>query len=47
LYLRSPDTLFRDDWSGAAYYWVLSSGFALVAVYALRLQDGMTRYFSA
>jgi lipopolysaccharide/colanic/teichoic acid biosynthesis glycosyltransferase len=46
LYLRSPDILFREDLSGVAYYWVLSSGLALVAFYALRLQDGITRYFS-
>src|SRR5882757_595378 len=46
LYVRDPDILFRGDWSGVAYYWVLSSGFALVAFFALRIQDGMTRYFS-
>jgi hypothetical protein len=28
------------------YYWVLSAGFAIVAFFAFRLQDGMTRHFS-
>ena len=28
------------------YYWVLSAGFAILALFAFRLQDGMTRYFS-
>src|SRR6266545_4037201 len=46
LYLRDVDILFRGDWSAVGYYWVLSSGFALLAFFALRIQDGMTRYFS-
>src|SRR5215475_2785498 len=46
LYVRDADILFRDDWSVVAYYWILSSGFALLAFFALRIQDGMTRYFS-
>jgi FlaA1/EpsC-like NDP-sugar epimerase len=29
------------------YYWVLSAGFVIVEFFAFRLQDGMTRYFSA
>jgi lipopolysaccharide/colanic/teichoic acid biosynthesis glycosyltransferase len=46
LYLRNPDIVFRGDWEVLGYYWLFSSGFALVAFVALRLQDGMTRYFS-
>jgi lipopolysaccharide/colanic/teichoic acid biosynthesis glycosyltransferase len=46
LYLRDPELVLRADWSVIGYYWVLSSGFALAAFFALRLQDGMTRYFS-
>jgi lipopolysaccharide/colanic/teichoic acid biosynthesis glycosyltransferase len=46
LYLRDPELVFRVDWGVIGYYWVLSSGFALAAFFALRLQDGMTRYFS-
>ena len=46
LYVRDVEILLQPDWTVMAYYWVLSSGFALVAFFALRLQDGMTRYFS-
>ena len=46
LYLRDTDIALRADWSGITYYWLLSSGFALVAFFALRIQDGMTRHFS-
>jgi len=46
LYLRDADIVFRGDWEVLGYYWLFSSGFALVAFVALRLQDGMTRYFS-
>jgi len=46
LYLRDPDIVFRADWNVLGYYWLFSSGFALVAFVALRLQDSMTRYFS-
>jgi lipopolysaccharide/colanic/teichoic acid biosynthesis glycosyltransferase len=46
LYLRDPDIVFRVDWNVLGYYWLFSSGFALVAFFAFRLQDGMTRYFS-
>src|SRR6266487_3822523 len=46
LYLRDADIVFRGDWNVLGYYWLFSSGFALVAFIALRLQDGMTRYFS-
>ena len=46
LYLRDPELVFRIDPSVIGWYWLLSSGFALLAFFALRLQDGMTRYFS-
>ena len=47
LYLRDPGVIFNNpDSSVFIYYWVLSSGFAILALFAFRLQDGMTRYFS-
>src|SRR5215475_4215841 len=47
LYLRDPVVIFNNpDSSVFIYYWVLSSGFAILALFAFRLQDGMTRYFS-
>ena len=46
LYLRDADIVFRADWNVFGYYWLFSSGLALVAFVALRLQDSMTRYFS-
>ena len=44
LHLRDVD--LNADWSVIANYWVLSAGFAILAFFAFRLQDGMTRYFS-
>src|SRR5262245_8869831 len=46
LYLRDEQILLRDDLTTVAYYWSLSAGFALLALFAFKLQDGMTRYFS-
>jgi len=46
LALRDSSILIRPDWGAVLFYWALSSGFALLAFFALRLQDGMTRYFS-
>src|SRR5256886_16832995 len=46
LYLRDADLQFNADWSAVVYYWVLSAGFAILAFFAFRLQDGITRYFS-
>src|SRR5712691_10812139 len=46
LYLRDPEIFLREDWTPAIYYCVLTSGFALLAFFALRIQDGMTRHFS-
>jgi lipopolysaccharide/colanic/teichoic acid biosynthesis glycosyltransferase len=48
LYLRDPSLIFNllnADW-GVVYYWLLSAGFSILALFAFRLQDGMTRYFS-
>src|SRR6476659_10018357 len=44
LHLRDVDV--NADWSVIANYWLLSAGFAILAFFAFRLQDGMTRYFS-
>jgi lipopolysaccharide/colanic/teichoic acid biosynthesis glycosyltransferase len=46
LYLRDVDIQSNADWNVLVYYWVLSAGFAIVAFFVFRLQDGMTRYFS-
>jgi FlaA1/EpsC-like NDP-sugar epimerase len=46
LYLRDADILYRNDWTGVAYYCGMSAGFALLAFLVLRIQDGMTRHFS-
>jgi lipopolysaccharide/colanic/teichoic acid biosynthesis glycosyltransferase len=46
LYLRDPGILFRADWTPVAYYWLLSSGFAVVAFFAFKIHDNMTRHFS-
>ena len=46
LYLRDIDIQSNTDWSVLVYYWALSAGFSIVAFFAFRLQDGMTRYFS-
>lgn len=46
LYLRDVQIFLQPDLTVVAYYWALSFAFALIAFFALRLQDGMTRYFS-
>ena len=46
LYLRDPDVLFRDNWLPFVQYWALSAAFAVVAFYAFKIQDNITRYFS-
>ncbi len=46
LYLRDVDVLADGDWSVVVHYWMLSAGFAILAFFAFRLQDGMTRHFS-
>src|SRR4029077_10865049 len=40
LYLRDIDIQSNADWSVIANYWVLSAGFAILAFFAFRLQDG-------
>jgi lipopolysaccharide/colanic/teichoic acid biosynthesis glycosyltransferase len=46
IYLRDAEKLLHSDLTVVLYYWILSSGFALLAFFALRIQDGMTRNFS-
>jgi len=46
LWLREGERLLTSDWTVVGFYWVLASGFALLAFFALRIQDGMTRFFS-
>lgn len=46
LCLRDSDILFSTDWRVVGLYWALASGFALMAFFALRIQDGINRYFS-
>ena len=47
LYLRDASILSTStDWTVVIYYWVMCSGFALLAFFALRIQDGLTHYFS-
>src|SRR5262245_56337633 len=47
LYLRDANVVFNSsDPAVFIYYWMLSSTFAIVALFAFRLQDGITRYFS-
>ena len=46
LSIRDASLVPTADWNAVAYYWVASSGFALLAFFALRIQDGMTRHFS-
>jgi lipopolysaccharide/colanic/teichoic acid biosynthesis glycosyltransferase len=38
--------LWQADWSVIGYYWALAAVFSLIALFAFRVQDGMTRYFS-
>jgi lipopolysaccharide/colanic/teichoic acid biosynthesis glycosyltransferase len=47
LHLRDPGILFRPDWPPVVEYWLLSVGFAVVAFYAFKIQDNITRHFSA
>jgi lipopolysaccharide/colanic/teichoic acid biosynthesis glycosyltransferase len=52
LYVRDPDIIFsagwgyHADWTMLGLYWALTTGFAVLAFFAFRLQDGMTRHFS-
>src|SRR5258708_2903081 len=47
LWLGDALVLAQQDWSMTIAYCALSSGFAVVAFIAFRLQDTMTRHFSA
>ena len=47
LWMGDALVLSQQDWSMAAIYCALSFGFAIVAFLAFRLQDTMTRHFSA
>ena len=40
------DRFENQDWVLIGYYWSLATAFAILAFFALRLHDGMTRYFS-
>ena len=47
LYIRGGEALFEHiDLQTVLQYWGISAGFALIAFFAFRLQDGMTRHFS-
>ena len=47
LWMGDALVLSQQDWSMIATYCALSSGFAVMAFMAFRLQDTMTRHFSA
>jgi lipopolysaccharide/colanic/teichoic acid biosynthesis glycosyltransferase len=47
LYLGEALVLTQQSWSMVALYCALSSGFAIIAFLAFRLQDGITQHFSA
>src|ERR1700761_5615976 len=47
LWMSDALVLSQQDWSMTATYCTLSFGFAIVAFVAFRLQDTMTRHFSA
>ena len=45
LYLRDSG-VFYSDWHVVGYYWLFSTALTLLALWAFKLQDGITRYFS-
>src|SRR5438128_11612499 len=47
VWLGDALVLAQQDWSMTLEYCALSTGFAVVAFLAFRLQDTVTRYFSA
>jgi hypothetical protein len=47
LWIGNALVLSQQDWSMTAIYCALSSGFAVAAILAFRLQDSITRNFSA
>src|SRR5262245_14948253 len=46
LYLREAEVLTHGDWVAIGQYWAISVGFAVLAFYSFRLQDGANRNFS-
>src|SRR5262245_51605936 len=46
LAVRDPSLVQTADWNAVGSFWLASSGFALLAFFAFRIQDGMTRHFS-
>lgn len=46
LILRDASLVQTPDWNAIVSYWTASSGFALLAFFAFRIHDGMTRHFS-
>src|SRR5262249_20100740 len=46
LVIRDTSLAPTADWNAVAYYCMASSGFALLAFFAFRIHDGMTRHFS-
>src|SRR5215467_3897135 len=46
LAVRDTSLVQTADWNAVASFWMASSGFALLAFFAFRIQDGMTRHFS-
>ena len=45
LYLRDPNISFNSNPSVLTYYWMLAAGFAIIALFAFRLQDGHDALF--
>src|SRR6476469_1146565 len=45
LYIRDSG-VFYSDWHVVGYYWLFSTALTLLALWAFKLQDGITRYFS-
>ena len=46
LWLRDKDILLSADWMVGGFYWALAFGLAVLAFFALRIQDNVPRYFS-
>lgn len=47
LFVRDGSAPFLGDWKVAVYYCLFASAFALLSFFALRIQDGLLRNFSA
>ncbi|MEJ2379523.1 MAG: sugar transferase, partial [Pseudolabrys sp.] len=46
LYLRGAQVIEADDWDIIVGFWVISAGLAMLALFAFRLQDSISRNFS-